>query len=75
MYYGFFCHIIKCFFPAIAAKLLDVLPSHTIPEQVSTEPMAATVRAEMVPQVGRRLGYAGPHTRLLQPRYYICRSC
>jgi hypothetical protein len=39
---------IKSLFPAITSKFFDVLSPHPCPEEVSTEPVPATVRAEMV---------------------------
>lgn len=39
---------VESLFLAIAAKRLDVLPSHPCPEEMSTKPMPATARAEMV---------------------------
>lgn len=39
---------IESLFPAISSQLLDVLPSHTSPKEVSAEPMPAAVRAKVV---------------------------
>ena len=39
---------IKSLFPTIAPQLLDELAPHPGPEEVSTEPMPATVRAKVV---------------------------
>ena len=39
---------IKCLFPAIAPQLFDELAPHPGPEEVSTEPMPATVRAKVI---------------------------